>query len=79
MAEVMPTSMHPHDAKWINEQLRMCYDYNERIKVCAAYSKVHSEAYDAEPDENLKDSKARRKANMRLLEYMEKKSRVFNK
>jgi len=45
----------------------------ERGKLCSAYAKCYRDAYAAEPNEVRKDGKARREANTRLREYINKK------
>ena len=77
----MPANYHPDDAIYIDGKLSMIgYEHNgkkygieERGKLCSAYAKCYRDAYAAEPNEVRKDGKARREANTRLREYINKK------
>lgn len=75
----MPERCHKEDRQWINEKLLYCDAPLERIKVCEAYSKVYSSAFNNEVTEHRKSNAARKAANSRLREYVAKKFRVFNK
>ena len=68
----MPANHHPDDAIYIDGKLSMI-SIEERGKLCAAYAKCYRDAYAAEPNEVRKDGKARREANTRLREYINKK------
>ena len=68
----MPASYHPDDAQYIDGKLSMV-GIEERGKLCPAYAKCYRDAYAAEPNEVRKDGKARREANTRLREYINKK------
>ena len=68
----MPANYHQDDAQYIDGKLSMV-GIEERGKLCAAYAKCYREAYAAEQNEVRKDGKARREANTRLREYINKK------
>ena len=68
----MPANYHPDDAQYIDGKLSMI-SIEERGKLCSAYAKCYQNAYAAEPNEVRKDGKARREANTRLREYINKK------
>ena len=68
----MPANYHPDDAQYIDGKLSMI-GIEERGKLCSAYAKCYRDAYNAEPNEVRKDGKARREANTRLREYINKK------
>ena len=68
----MPANYYQDDAQYIDDKLSMV-SIEERGKLCAAYAKCYRDAYAAEPNEVRKDGKARREANTRLREYINKK------
>ena len=68
----MPASYHPDDAQYIDGKLSMI-GIEERGKLCSAYAKCYRDTYASEPNEVRKDGKARREANTRLREYINKK------
>ena len=68
----MPANYHPDDAQYIDGKLSMV-GIEERGKLCSAYAKCYRDAYTAEPNEVRKDGKARREANTRLREYINRK------
>ncbi len=70
----LPKHHHPHDRKWITEQLaRLPPLYRERA--AQQYSKVFAEVFHATELRHKKHNKARREANTRLREYV---SRVLS-
>ena len=68
----MPANYHHDDAQYIDGKLSMI-GIEERGKLCYAYAKCYRDAYAAEPNEVRKDGKARREANTRLREYINRK------
>ena len=75
----MPHRYYKDDEQWIHTKLSPL-DPDTRFTVCAAYTKVFTEAHDAEPLPHRKMGKARAAANNRLRIYFHKKfERVFNK
>ena len=68
---MLPERYHPHDKKWIEEQLKKLPPFALR-RAIEGYDKVFSESYNNEPIEYKKENKARRDANTRLREYVEK-------
>lgn len=68
---MLPERYHPHDKKWIREQLRKLPP-SAWSAALRGYEKVFSESYDSEPLEHKKENKARFSANFRLREYVEK-------
>ena len=75
----MPHRYYKDDEQWIHTKLSPL-DPDTRFAVCAAYTKVFTEAYDAELLPHRKMGKARFAANNRLRIYFHKKfERVFNK
>lgn len=79
ITDPMPRRHHQDDAQWINTKLASCADMKERFLVCEAYTKVYSEAFDAEKSEHKSSNAARKCANERLRIFIAKKSRVFNR
>ena len=75
----MPKLAFEHDLQWIFEQLQRCDNAVERRKVCDAYDRVYQDAFDSEAVERKKTGIARRTANLRLLRYIRKKYRVFDR
>ena len=68
---MLPERCHEHDKKWIEEQLQKLPPFAVRIAI-EGYDNVFTESYDNEPIEYKKENKARRDANTRLREYVEK-------
>lgn len=68
---MLPELHHPHDKKWIEEQLKKLPP-SALATAIKGYEKVFSESYDNEPLEHRKENKARFTANTRLREYVEK-------
>ena len=68
----MPANYHTDDAQYIDGKWSMV-GIEERGKLCSAYAKCYRDTYSAEPSEVRKDGKARREANTRLREYINKK------
>ena len=68
---MLPERCHPDDQKWIEEQLKKLPLFALR-RAIDGYDKVFSESYDNEPIAYKKENKARRDANTRLREYVEK-------
>ena len=68
---MLPKRCHEHDKKWIEEQLQKLPPFAVR-RAIDGYDKVFTESYDNEPIEYKKENKARRDANTRLREYVEK-------
>lgn len=68
---MLPERYHPHDAKWLEEQLKKLPP-SALSTAIRGYEKVFSESYDSEPVEHKKMNKARFYANTRLREYVEK-------
>jgi len=68
---MLPNKYHPHDAKWIKEQLDKLPE-DVALDTCGKYSAVYQMAYDDEPIGHIKPSTARRAANIRLREFVEK-------
>lgn len=68
---MLPARYHKDDQKWIEEQLKKLppFALDTAIK---GYEKVFAESYDNEPIAYKKENKARRDANTRLREYVEK-------
>lgn len=65
---------HPHDAQWYSEQIKRLPVPLQR-KATDGYALVWREAYGAEPAEHRRSNAARRAANTRLREYVEKITR----
>lgn len=68
----MPDHYCLDDAKFINQKLSILHE-EERVQVCIAYSKVYQHEYEAEEIEFKKENKARREANIRLRNFIEKR------
>ena len=68
---MMPTSFHAHDDKWIKEQLNMLSP-SLRNKVILRYGAVYDETYTNTRHPLHSPSEARREANTRLREFVEK-------
>lgn len=66
---MLPANHHPHDAKWLAEQLAKLHTATAE-KVARRYSDVYRQAYADEPVEHRKDGMARREANSRLREFV---------
>lgn len=66
----LPKHHHPHDSKWIIEQLvKLPPAYRERA--IEAYSNVYLEVHNATEKPHQKDGEARREANTRLRRYID--------
>ena len=68
---MLPERCHEHDKKWIEEQLKKLPTIALH-RAIEGYEKVFAESYDNEPIAYKKENKARRDANTRLREYVEK-------
>lgn len=68
----MPAHYCHDDRFWIDMRLSH-FGFEERSKLCAAYSKVYREAFDAQPIDYRKEGAGRGAANERLREYVKKK------
>ena len=68
---MLPKRYHPDDQKWIEEQLKKLPTIALH-RAIEGYEKVFAESYDNEPITYKKENKARRDANTRLREYVEK-------
>ena len=62
--------MHPHDAKWISEQLELLPD-SMRAKVRDKYQAVYADVIARNEGSVRAEGFARREANMRRLECVE--------
>ena len=62
---------HPHDAQWYSEQIKRLPVPLQR-KARESYEQVWLVAYEAEEVEHRRSNAARRAANTRLREYVEK-------
>lgn len=67
----MPDKHHPHDSKWISEQVAILPP-SLRVGACEAYSSVFTEAFEAEPVDHKRSNAARFCANTRLREYVDR-------
>lgn len=68
---MLPKHHHPHDSKWIAEQLiKLPPDYREHAT--KAYSDVYERVYSSVPLRHQKHGEARREANTRLRKYIER-------
>ena len=68
---MMPGVFYPDDGKWIKEQLAMLAP-SLRNKVILRYGEVYAEVHTNTRGEHEKDGEARREANTRLREFVEK-------
>ena len=68
---MMPGVFYPDDGKWIKEQLAMLAP-SLRNKVILRYGEVYAEVHANTRGEHEKDGEARREANTRLREFVEK-------
>ena len=67
----LPKHHHPHDSKWIIEKLaKLPPAYRERA--IKAYSNLYLEVHNATDKPHKKHCEARREANTRLREYVER-------
>lgn len=74
----MPHRYFKDDEQWIHLKLSPL-EPDLRFNVCAAYTKVFNEAFEAEPLSHRKMGRARFAANNRLRIYFHNKfERVFN-
>lgn len=62
---------HPHDEKWIKEQLFQL-SLLKRQEAIEGYKKLFKEAYDNEPINHKKSNVARFTANSRLRKFVDK-------
>ena len=63
--------LHKHDQKWFREQLaKLPTAYIKQAK--EGYQAVWEATYEAEPIEHKKQNAARRAANIRLREFVER-------
>lgn len=62
---------HPHDKKFITEQLREL-PYSMHNKAITGYQSAYIAAHDAEPIDHKKSNAARSAANTRLREFVKK-------
>lgn len=68
---MLPRFYHPHDEKWIKEQMqRLPRPY--RAVAASKYSKVYESTYNAENRPHIKHNAARREANTRLRKYIDR-------
>jgi len=67
----LPKHHHPHDSKWIIEQLAKLPAHFRAVAI-KAYSNVYLEVYNATEKPHQKHGEARREANTRLREYVER-------
>lgn len=68
---MLPQKHHPHDARWISDQLRRL-PHCKQGPICEAYSRAYLAAMQAEPEEHKKENAARFEANSRLRVYVKK-------
>ena len=68
---MMPSAFYPDDGKWIKEQLAMLAP-SLRNKVILRYTEVYNETHTSTRGGHEKDGEARREANTRLREFVEK-------
>ena len=67
----LPKHHHPHDSKWIIEQVaKLPPAYRERA--IEAYSDVYEQVYTNTAIRHQKHGEARREANIRLRKYIER-------
>ena len=63
--------LHKHDQQWFREQLaKLPAAYIKQAK--DGYQSVWKAAFEAEPIEHMKQNAARRAANIRLREFVDK-------
>lgn len=67
-SDVIP---HPHDAQWYSEQIKRLPVPLQR-KAREGYERAWLAAYESEEVEHRRSNAARRAANIRLREYVEK-------
>jgi hypothetical protein len=65
------TSHHPHDRRWIQEQLKRL-PHHLRGRALDGYDRVHRETLAANAGHVDAEGFARREANKRLREYIDK-------
>jgi len=68
---VLPERYFPHDESWIKEQIAQLPAHFRAVAI-KAYSNVYLEVYNATEKPHQKDGEARREANTRLREYVER-------
>jgi hypothetical protein len=68
--------MHPHDEKWVTEQLQLL-PHSMRGGVMAKYALVHTEVLARFSGKICAESEARREANTRLREYIAKYTSTY--
>ena len=69
---LLPLDRCPADSQWISEKLA-CLNYDDRAKICRAYSKAFRDAVDNEPLERKKINQGRFTANTRLRLFINKR------
>lgn len=67
---------HPHDRKWIKEQLRKLPPAYQQ-KAQAGYIEAFKGAHDAEPVDHKKMNAARKEANTRLRLFVDKVTKRY--
>jgi hypothetical protein len=75
---LLPWDRCSADSQWISEKLS-CLNYEDRAKICRAYSKAFRDAVDNEPLERKKINQGRFTANTRLRIFIKKRFAIFNK
>ncbi len=68
---MLTISHHPHDAKWIKAQINKLPP-GARVRALQGYDQVHRATLDAHSGHIDADGFARREANKRLREFIEK-------
>lgn len=69
---MLPANHHPADTKWLKAQLAKLPP-EARERAVLGYAAVYMDAWTEHPGFELqKDNHARRKANLRLLDFVEK-------
>lgn len=64
--------MHKDDKKWVTEQMLKISDYELRKKAHEGYKKVYQKAFNAQEIEYRKEGTARKIANTKLRQFVEK-------
>jgi CRISPR/Cas system endoribonuclease Cas6 (RAMP superfamily) len=70
--------MHPHDKKWVDEQLAML-PARMRRSALDKYEAVYAETLAKNANSIAAEGMARREANSRLMEYVHRASRMHEK
>lgn len=68
---MLPERYFPHDESWIKEQLAQLPPHFRAVAI-RAYADVYIKVYAATEKPHQKDGEARREANTRLREYVER-------